>query len=614
MKQTSNSPTLLFMKQEPCSPSLIMNPSSPLNLPYLLTYFSLISSLSTGAPGGLGVLCVPHQVPFSTNVNQCERFEFKPSECPRDKLVDLEDVIQEARDLVMAELPKETGESGGYRVPPLVISRLARGGKSTFLCLLFDALKGCTTATGEKVSVMIVSFNGSTTFAPVDGESQTDALIRNIVRQVIDPSVDQKKISCSEKDLDDFIGSSPFVLLIDELNALSHCLNIEAGSFLRRLFLDKANRYLVFSTHVPMTLDQTFSNSFMAGSARGVKAVSLPISTDLELLQQMPGCEAINAATVALYGGIPSLIFSVKGLGEMTPTVRFDSIGLRKKLCEDRVDMKELLMHFVKAVVTGKQNEKLQLFFQFSTCAIHVDGLRMTWPICYIKCILDLFEETEVTRFIKDECGNLEVQARREFSGIDWECIINISLAFRCLHQQFFGSLSPFNMVDMEEKPLARVFKLPGTCVTVEASMSYVKDHLQPSSPSSLCLVLPSNATFPEFDGFVAYSPRNVHGTRTITFVGFQAKLGSGSPRLAFESRNDPISRRVVLRGHALERMSSQNGWEFWNKHQIQTDLLVISLNDLYPGSWKSAGGVEDGGGGGGGGGKTARGNQNADL
>jgi len=79
----------------------------------------------------------------------------------------------------MAELKKTTGESGGYRVPPLVMSRLARGGKTTALCLLFDALKA------EKVNVILISFNGNNggdIFQEVEDETQTHAIIRNIVR------------------------------------------------------------------------------------------------------------------------------------------------------------------------------------------------------------------------------------------------------------------------------------------------------------------------------------------------------------------------------------------------------------------------------------------------
>jgi ABC-type molybdenum transport system ATPase subunit/photorepair protein PhrA len=93
--------------------------------------------------------------------------------------------------------------------------------------------------------------------------------------------------------LDAHIGDSPFVLLIDELNELANPLDAEAGSFLRELFLDKKNRYLVFTTHVPMDLDPS-AHHFMTGSnrnsIRGVKSVSLPVSTDLTTLRKMPGC------------------------------------------------------------------------------------------------------------------------------------------------------------------------------------------------------------------------------------------------------------------------------------------------------------------------------------
>ena len=107
----------------------------------------------------------------------------------------------------------------------------------------------------KKVNVMFISFNGYGNFIPVEGESQTDAIIRNIVRQLIDPSVDQTKIKCTKKDLDNYIGDSPFVLLIDDFNHLTEKMDEDASFLLRHTFVGKKNRYLVFTTQVPMVLE-----------------------------------------------------------------------------------------------------------------------------------------------------------------------------------------------------------------------------------------------------------------------------------------------------------------------------------------------------------------------
>jgi hypothetical protein len=55
--------------------------------------------------------------------------------------------------------------------------------------------------------------------------------------------------------LDAHIGRDPFVLLIDELNALCFPIISEVMKILSTYFLDKINRFLVVSSHMPLHLD-----------------------------------------------------------------------------------------------------------------------------------------------------------------------------------------------------------------------------------------------------------------------------------------------------------------------------------------------------------------------
>lgn len=517
-------------------------------------------------------LNIPEDIQFSRHVSACERFSFSSKECPYEKMVGVHDAVAEAKDIVMAELPNKTAETGGYRVPPLVISRLARGGKTTALCLLFDALKAVK---DMQVNVMMISFNanGSSPFKILDTETQTEGLIRNIASQLVDPAVDPTKIKCTAKDLDEYIGDSPFVILIDELNAMANPVDEDAGRFLRSLFLDKENRYLVFTTHVPMDLDPKASHFMESGtkpaSPRGVRSISLPTSNDLTSLRLMPGCENINPATVALYGGIPSLIYSVCALNEMTPEVRFRKAGLEIPLDQQQ----NLLLQFVKSVVTGERNDKLKMFEQFAT----TNDTKIQWPICYIQYILNLFEQTQVTRFLIDECQSLETYAKQTEAGKDWECVINISLGFRCLYQLFFGSGFPFKMVKLGTKPEVSALSFP--CKTVAEAKSFIDDQLS-KSPLCLLLAVPSFAKFPEFDGFVVCA----HPGQETVVVGFQAKLGSGTPKYVLGEGG--VTKGVLLRGAAPAKGSLSRGWEYWSKKHIQNEILVYSLRDLYPENW----------------------------
>jgi hypothetical protein len=511
-------------------------------------------------------------------VNECVRFSFQPEDCPVERLIGLQDFLLEAKTIVMDELLKITGETGGYRVAPLVISRLARGGKTTALCMLFDALETCQVE-GVDVNVMLISFNGSTNFIPMKGESQTHSIIRNIVWQLIDHvGVDQRCIKCSADILDTHIGSSPFVLLIDELNAIAETLDGDAGHFLRTMFLDKKNRYLVFTSHIPMNVDPKLSG-YMVGSDRGVKSISLPVSTDLTMIRKMPGCEAVNAATAALYGGIPSLIYSVFYLNELKPETRFSSSREIQKLNRTKEEMMMCLKDFVKAVVSGTQKDTLKVFYEFAITT--ADAVQ--WPLCYIQCILGLFPETRVIKFILSQCHNLATYSSSTGLGLDWEAIVNIALGFRCLHQELLHSGSPFDIVPAagtlcDDELHVFAFSLPDEVKTIEMAKEHIYKRVNNTTPA-LVLANPTFGSFPAVDGFVAHCV----DSQQMTLYGYQVKLGHRNPTR--NVRN--LDKGIYLQGNAEQIQNAIKGWECWNKEQIQV-LLGCSLKYLYPADWSS--------------------------
>lgn len=87
-------------------------------------------------PGGAGldnIVSIPSQRPWRDVNELCPTFQ--EGECPRDKLVDVTRAVDEAVDIV-ATLAKDN-----VRVPPLVISRVYRGGKTTLLELISKKLR-----------------------------------------------------------------------------------------------------------------------------------------------------------------------------------------------------------------------------------------------------------------------------------------------------------------------------------------------------------------------------------------------------------------------------------------------------------------------------------------
>jgi hypothetical protein len=109
--------------------------------------------------------------------------------------------------------------------------------------------------------------------------------------------------------------------LIDELNVLGVPLDNATSVMLKEHFLDKTGYFLVFSTHVALDLEMNFMpNENVPASSRGTEIVHMPMAMNLQQLRAMsPECVSLTSVEAAFYGGIPSLMFSVKSLREMTP-------------------------------------------------------------------------------------------------------------------------------------------------------------------------------------------------------------------------------------------------------------------------------------------------------
>lgn len=226
---------------------------------------------------------VPSARPFIRGVLDCQNFGVG-KECPLEKLVNASVSVQFAMKIVdeNAFVTANT-RSGKLRCSPVVYTRLARGGKSTFLSLLFDELQ----ASGRYAPILI-SFNGC--FEYRSGESAKDAIIRSIATQFIDMnSLEDTRVVCDEDALLAHIeatrGDKAVVLLINKLNRLpgGTPLDSDASMFVKKHFLDTMNRALVFTSHLVMKIDYMTKET----SLRKHELVPLPVSKDMKLLRAM---------------------------------------------------------------------------------------------------------------------------------------------------------------------------------------------------------------------------------------------------------------------------------------------------------------------------------------
>jgi hypothetical protein len=511
-------------------------------------------------------------LPFTRLVNECQRPRFGELGCPLAKLVGAHELVAGAVTTIVYELSVCTDAAGLYRVPPMLCSRLARGGKTTLLCLIFDALKQ------REIYPIFITFNGSSTFISREGESQTEAILRSIALQLVDASgLDPTCLVCNEKALDEYLGDFPVVLIIDELNALAVPIDADAGRMLRQLFLDKQNRYLVFSSHVPISVEPKLStyikSTYETPSQRGCRLLGFSPCSDLALLRNMsPQCASLNPAEAMLYGGIPSLIYSVKALGEMSPMDRF-----QKKINPGTFNPNlSLFSVFVAALVNGLLSPDL---LQLEEFGILTDQNRMTWPLCYIECIVLAFNLPSHTEFITQNITSLWTHASNAETGKDWECVINIALAFQCLHYSLRGRKAPFNEIPHFQVPGDENMKLifctlPGDCQTIESAMTYLDISCE---NNVLILAVPSYAKFIDFDGFLL---RKIQSK--VVVCAYQAKLGRGYPKRVLS--NDFVH-GYLLRGTPVDESRLCKGWNYLGADSLAT-LLGYSLMRIAPSTW----------------------------
>ena len=238
------------------------------------------------------------------------------------------------------------------------------------LVKLFEAFK-----LGGFYKPIFISFSSNfSDYARQPWETQSEAIMRLIAVQLGEYTADEAlNIEVSEVDLDRNLGDN-VVLLVDELNRLAPTLDLEATLLLRRLFLDKRHRYLVFSSHYPFELDQVqLDNDVVSSSTveylpscKGIYTFNMSQATSSTALVELQSiseyCGGLTESQAAWFGYIPSIVITSMYPVSISLRSRFvlsqSSIPLesRQKLLIDFVDcsqesgMKSLLI-IIKVVL-----------------------------------------------------------------------------------------------------------------------------------------------------------------------------------------------------------------------------------------------------------------------
>ncbi len=379
------------------------------------------------------------------------------------------------------------------------------------------------------------------------------------------------------------------MLLIDELNRFGSPLDSLASNFIKS-WLDRENYYVVFTSHIPLLLDDHWRINFqikshiVSESDRDVVTVGLPRSTNKDILARMPGCEGLTPLQVTLYAGIPSLIYNQLNHGNPSVDERFSTRMRNMDLTFQ--DKQELLRAILAEFVTGNMTAGCGSLASF---ADYLDKDHRMWPLCYMKCILTTLGFTELAGIF----NAINVYAASAESGKDWEMISLVNfyiLALNALYNPILPESSaipllnrgPLNIAD---GPVSAVefITIPSEYRTLEQLKTYL-DAMQ-LVDGKITILTPVYSGFPLIDGLVGYAKES-DGRLVATWKAFQNKLSRRYP-----TRNVPswIAEAILLCGRASPRTSGPRdiNWTYYNKSEMK-NMLCYSLRPLYPEQWGS--------------------------
>jgi hypothetical protein len=467
---------------------------------------------------------------FTRTPDQCRNSKPEQNE-PR--FIRVHETIEQCIEVVGNNVILETNPR--FRKPPLCISRLARSGKTTILYYLFEALKK-----QNDTDVISISLNGNSEFTRRDGESALQCITRQIALQLTDllKGVKPEEVEVDDEALKECIDSyavtnpeNKLVLLIDELNMLGSPIDLQASKFLKDIFLDPMNRYLVYTTHVPLAIDRDVNSNALTGSSlRVVKSVDMPMSINSEELQEMFETKTVQVqrADPVLYLGIPALIFSMKR-GDVKLEERVASsfnawteqYGIPTD-AQKAALLKDFLVDFLKGSVESAG--QLKFFDQFSS----IDREdKKSFPLSYVGPVIAKLANPlsslsiiyRVESLIKED---IPVSFKKSQSGEEWERIVELATLLQCLLIE--QTKGPFIFMRKVESKIRKIFydELPNRIETLDQAYEFIKVAIAREAPLTLTVYRPRNVRYNHLDCMFVYKP--VSGPERIT--GYQVKRG----------------------------------------------------------------------------------------
>ena len=485
----------------------------------------------------------------------------------------LEASVSTALEIIETEAPKST--TNYFRVPPLAITSMTRSGKTTLLTKIFNDL-----LQEGRFNPIFVDFNGNSGFSRQDGEDDADAFLRWVATSLIyQKGEDGLTFTCDEQDLDEYLDKSPkpIVLLVDELNALTQSnVSHRLSQVLRKMFLDKPNRYLCFTSHWALELEQVVGQSV---SIRGTKFVHVPRSQNEEEINTLVKSMDVTRVQVAECLGAVGLLVSIYRDETFRPEEHFN-----KKLLGSDVEkpfpLEPFLSEFCRGIMT---HNEMRRFDEFTT---RLDSGDIVWPICFAKAYLFNADEMQLRALMQHTQTAIKLPSYG--TGFEWEYTARLAIAVIARCSQF-RNLTPIEakvigapeLEQSKTRPDVHITKIPDKIKTPEEAQVHLDDCLnsQERQYPTLVVAYPEHAFFTDFDSVTCFKTSKTSGTK---FTGQSMKQGKATPR------KDAPFNGILLRGDGPQEDTeclTRKNWTYIGSKNIR-DFLPCSLRPLMPAVW----------------------------
>lgn len=434
----------------------------------------------------------------------------------------------------------------------------------------------------------MITLNDYSSLAP-KGEDGLEAVCRRITFEAsrnrdLSLSLEQykkfakQKWHVTEQLIEDWLGDQACVLLIDELNNVPQTISL--AGFLKRNFVSRAKRYLVFTSHVLAIGGQLsqFMDPF-SGSMRKVVLRNLPLIPSLSMARKNLNWPSLSPRQALYYGRIPALVHEAHldgGHGDHLPASK------REKAIEECITeglTPDSIRHFMGTFITGNRLESLRPLESLMTAqrdtAAQTDTVE--WIPFFMMEALLRFSSYQGFKGLKDIARLFAAfMDAKESSGDGWECLFVAVLLIRCWAQLGDCFLVPFQLDAPCTFSYNNLFAGDFATQKVRDCVNGIKD---PTSFPHVAIFYPSHASFELYDVIVAHFDQ--WGKHHL--YGYQLKEGKALPK---EESLSIFEKSFVIRGQAAKESNVGKNWVRASEEQINT-FFGVSGRLWTPQQWK---------------------------